>query len=267
VSDIQRTVGAGALLAGETIIDCHGHMGPWCRFHIPGDPSDAGMVAAMDRCGIERVIASPHIAIGPDAPAGNEMVAAAVRRFPHRISGYCTVNPNYPVEETVGELEKHIAHGNLVGIKVHPAVHEHPIGGPGYRAMWEWAQAHSVPVLVHTWEGDPRCAPALFPALSRDFPNVPILLGHCGGSAGAMLESAELARAHEQLYLDLTTSRLPFGILEMLVARIGADRILFGTDMPFIDPRPKLGYVAFARISDDDKRKILGLNTRRLFRL
>ena len=45
---------------------------------------------------------------------------------------------------------------------------------------------------------------------------------------------------------------------------VGADRILFGTDLPFLDPRPQLGRVAFAKISDDEKRLVLGLNAARV---
>ena len=52
-----------------------------------------------------------------------------------------------------------------------------------------------------------------------------------------------------------------------MVGGVGADRILFGTDLPFIDCRPQVGYVAAARISDDDKRRIFGRNARKLFRL
>ncbi len=50
-----------------------------------------------------------------------------------------------------------------------------------------------------------------------------------------------------------------------MVHEAGADRVLFGTDLPFLDPRPQLGRVAFAKISDDEKRLILGLNASRIF--
>jgi len=39
------------------------------------------------------------------------------------------------------------------------------------------------------------------------------------------------------------------------------------TDNPFIDPRPGLGRLLMARITDDEKRQILGLNAKRVFRL
>ncbi len=51
-----------------------------------------------------------------------------------------------------------------------------------------------------------------------------------------------------------------------MVRRVGAERILWGTDI-FIDPRPALGRLLMARLSDEDKRLILGLNAKRIFRL
>jgi len=65
----------------------------------------------------------------------------------------------------------------------------------------------------------------------------------------------------------LTGSLLPRGMLERMVNGVGAERVLFGTDMPFVDGRPQIGYVACARIPDDSKRLIFGLNAKRIFRL
>jgi predicted TIM-barrel fold metal-dependent hydrolase len=55
------------------------------------------------------------------------------------------------------------------------------------------------------------------------------------------------------------------GLLEQMVAGAGADRVLFGSDIPFVDPRGQLGRVAFARLPDDALRLIFGGNARRLW--
>jgi len=49
-------------------------------------------------------------------------------------------------------------------------------------------------------------------------------------------------------------------VVEFLVDRAGADRVLFGTDAPMRDPRPQASWVAFTRLPEADKRKILGGN-------
>jgi predicted TIM-barrel fold metal-dependent hydrolase len=50
------------------------------------------------------------------------------------------------------------------------------------------------------------------------------------------------------------------------VREVGSGRVLFGTDNPFIDPRPQIGRVALARIPDEDKLNIFGANARRHIR-
>lgn len=267
MSDLWAAVRAGEILRGEVVIDCHTHMGPWFNFSIPKDPWAEGMITAMDTCGIQTVLCSPHVGLVTDYQWGNRIIADIVNRYPDRFAGYCAVNPNYPVAEIEAELERYLVNGPLRGIKIHPSTHQYPADGPNYRPVWAFANEYRLPVLVHTWESAYECNPLMFVSIGKAFPHVPILLGHSGGPAKGMDQAVEAAAQWEHLYLDLTGSMLPRGMLEVLVQRVGADRVLFGTDIPFVDCRSKLGYVAFARIPDEDKRKILGLNTKRLFGL
>jgi len=65
---------------------------------------------------------------------------------------------------------------------------------------------------------------------------------------------------HPSIYLEICNSLGWYGLVERLVQYAGSDRVLFGADMPFMSPDQQIGRVLFAPISDDDKRKILGLN-------
>ena len=56
----------------------------------------------------------------------------------------------------------------------------------------------------------------------------------------------------------------PGAIIDALAAEVGAERMLFGTDIPFIDPRYTLGRVALANLSEEELRLILGENMARL---
>ena len=53
-------------------------------------------------------------------------------------------------------------------------------------------------------------------------------------------------------------------MIEQLVNAAGASRILYGSDMPLMDPRSQLGKIITAPISDAAKRLIVGENARRL---
>ena len=56
-------------------------------------------------------------------------------------------------------------------------------------------------------------------------------------------------------------------MIEQFVREVGADRILFGSDMPFVNANAQIGKILYAKIPDEDKRKILGLNMAELIKL
>jgi len=256
----------GQALTGELVIDCHAHLGPWFNFSIPH--SDArGMVETMDRLGIGTCLSSPHLAIGPGYREGNRLVMAAADEFPGRITPYVTINPNYPEAEVRQEIEHWHQLGRIRAFKIHPACHSYKVDGPGYGPMFEYAREHSTPVLSHSWAGDSHAGASLLSHLSGQMPNVAFLIGHAASSWGMIDEACEEAKKRDNVYLDLTGSQLLYHALETMVSRVGSEKILFGSDLPFIDPTPALGRVLLSRLSDADKRQILGLNAKGIFGL
>ncbi len=132
--------------------------------------------------------------------------------------------------------------------------------------MWEYVNEHHLPLLSHTGTNSKNPVKA-FEKLAESYPNVTIILGHSGfGSEGAN-QSIEAAKKFPSIYLGITGSVIVYGTLERMVRQIGAERVLFGTDLPFIDPRPQLGRVAFAKITDEEKRQILGRNAASIFKI
>ena len=263
MSKIREKVINGAPLTNELVIDSHCHMGFWANFNVPrGDA--AGMVSAMDRLGIKACVAAHHSSIGPDFRFGNDEALKAMADFPGRIYGYATVNPNYP-DEMADEIERCISAG-MVGIKLHPEMHKVAVDDERYRPAWEYANERGLPVLSHT--GTAGLNPIKsFEKLAEEYLDAIIILGHAGfGSEGAR-QSIEAGRKYPNIYPEITGSTIVYGTLERMVRELGADRVLFGTDLPFLDPRPQIGRVAFAKISDEEKRLVLGLNAQRIFNL
>ena len=76
-----------------------------------------------------------------------------------------------------------------------------------------------------------------------------------------------MAKTNPNVYLETcSTFRTP-GVIEQLVNEAGADRVLFGSDIPLMDPRAQLGKILTADISDEAKRLALGENARRILKL
>lgn len=261
---IEQLVLAGEPLSSELLIDCHCHMGLWPAFPVY-EGSAEGMLRTMDRCGIDIACAAHHAGIGPDFVLGNDEVATACARFPGRFLAYCTLNGRYPENAITEEIENRLVRGSFSGIKLHPAFQQYPIASDSLKPAFELADHRGLPVLVHTWLNDSMATPDMFDRLATDFPNAPFILGHTGGTPEGAEQYLPVAKKHHNIHADLTGSLMDLGMIEALVREVGDERVLFGSDLPFIDCRPMLGYIAFSRISDESKRRILGLNAARLF--
>ncbi|MEW6355129.1 MAG: amidohydrolase family protein [Planctomycetota bacterium] len=247
----------GKRLEGEIIIDCHAHLGPWHNFFIPQNDAD-GMIRVMDRIGVNVVCPCSHACIGPDFVLGNDLAAEAMQKYPGRFAPYIGVNPNYPDGVAV-EIERCRKMG-MKNVKIH-SMHKVPYDDGRYKPAFEIANDLGWAVLAHTYGNDAR----VFAKLGPRYPNAKFLLGHSG--VVNFQAYIETARASENVFLDLATSQVGYNWVEAFVQRVGSDRVLFGSDIPFIALAPQIGQVLCARISDDEKREILGLNARRILEL
>lgn len=259
----REFVTLGTTVEGETIIDAHTHTGN-LRLYIP-ESGVEGLIRSMERLGIAVSLVSTMLAVTADAGAGNAETLTQQQAFPRRVRGYAVINPRHDEKQNRSELERRLLHEGFAGIKLHPDQHGYPLTGSGYLPAFDFAREHQVVILAHSWAGSAYCDPSVFLTMARQHPEVTLLIGHSGGTLDGQERSIECARQADNLYLDLTCSIRGFGMLERMVDRIGAERLIFGTDSTLIDPAGTLSSVLSARISDDEKRLILGINALRLF--
>ena len=252
---------AGNRLHNFTVVDAHAHLGPYFNFHVPGNDA-ASMVEEMDRVGISQAWISAHASLASDYVFGNDEVLRAAREFPCRFLAYATPNPNY-ASEVENELNRLLAEAQVRMIKLHPAIHQYPIDGRAYEPVWRAACARRLPVLVHVWKGCQYCDPMRFAHVAARHEQIAFLLGHCGGPDGVE-DSVRVAQDQENVLLDLAGSHAAYGLVEKLVRDVGSEKIVFGSDTPFLSPAGQLGKLLYAEISDEDKQRILGGNARRL---
>ena len=162
-----------------------------------------------------------------------------------------------------------------VGHQGAPAAHTHcyPIDGPNYRPVFEFAAARRCPILIHSGprnETDLRMnRPSLIAEVASWYPGVPFIISHCGAYDPrdpwvAIEEAIEAAVTHENVYLNPNTLARYYGVIEHLVERVGADKVLFGSDAPQHCFVAEKGHLAYAEVTEEDKVKILGTNMARL---
>lgn len=258
--DLAGLVLARRPLAGPAIIDGHAHVGPYHGFFIP-EPGPEAMLRVMDRCGIGRTCLASHLAIGPDAAAGNAYTAAIVRRWPDRFLGYLTINPH---QDPAGEVARWAGDPALLGVKLHPDLHAYPVAGEKYRPAWEFADRAGRYVLVHTFAGSPYNDPGHLRDVAARYPRATVLLGHAGATDDGFERSIAVARDHPNVYLEVCGSWMTGAWLATLVGALGAGRVIYGSDFPFIDMRYSLGRVVFAPIAPEQRALVLGGNMARL---
>jgi len=259
--DLQAQGRRGAPIDDCLVVDFHGHLGATNAFDIPLQTADE-LVPIMDRIGIDMLGVSHLLSLRGDV-RGNDLVAEAIRRYPSRFFGYAVVSP-HQIDRIVPELDRCRLQLGLKAIKTHTHFQNHPASGPGFWRMYEYARAHRLPVLGHSF-GDATEAERIL----RAFPDVTFIQAHMAGASpvNAVPPVLELAVRFDNLYVDLASSLAYRDDLEMLVATIGAGKVLYASDMCYQQATHQIGRVLFARLGREDKARILGANAAGILRL
>lgn len=242
---------------GATVFDAHAHMGRWA-FPVLGDGSAEAMVATMDRLGVHAIALAHHACMGPSPHEGNLLAERAIEPYPGRFYLYCGFSPHYHDEGPV-ELQRAFEDPRYVGIKLHPSTHQLDIDDPRWLPAFEFADRHALPVLIHSWVSS-GCRPELVGQVAANYPDATVILGHHGGGWAGVSETLETCRKCPNLVCDTCTSELTYKVVDRLVEGLGAKRVLFGSDVPFLAQDSQLGKVIYSRVDDEAKRHILGGN-------
>jgi predicted TIM-barrel fold metal-dependent hydrolase len=254
-----------ALRAGtppaRDVFDAHGHLGSWTAFWLPRPGADS-LLSVMDRCGVEGMALSSLLGIGPDPDAGNAEALAAVEASGGRLHCYLVAAPHRPQDGP--SLDSALSRPGVVGLKVHPDTHTCPVDDAAYRWIFELAERTASPVLAHSFAGTPWSDPLRFEAVAKAFPTVRLILAHAGVTPVGFRRAIEVCSRHEQLVVDTCGSYMTGEWIRKLVTELGAERVLYASDAPFIDLRYGLGRVLGAGLAERDLDLVLAGNARRL---
>lgn len=247
------------------VIDMHTHMGlEYCLYYEHHDAD--GMVRCMNEAGIEFIACSPVEDL-MDGSSRREQIHDAMRRYPDRIKGYYCVNPllGFSAEGIRREFQ---AHRGYIGLKLLPDYHRTRLSDEIYRPALEYANANKMLVLSHTWgvsmNGESCNSAYEVEKLLNSYPNICFIMGHsCQGQVDLAIE---LAQKYPNAYLDLCDTGRLNGVIEKMVRKAGAEKVVFGTDAPMQSFSFQLGCVLGAQISSAEKRMILRENALRILK-
>lgn len=246
------------------IIDFHGHVG---SFDSIGGRQHAGrMLRAMDMAGVDMACVF-NIGHGNAAKA-NQLTADFVAAHPDRFIGFLFVTPHYP-EEMEAEMVRGVDELGLKGIKIYPPYFTCTVEDAIWDPIFSFAHKRKMPIISHTDGTDPivnpnHGEPQMFVPWAEKYPDANIVLAHAGNFHTGRQSCIQAAHSCRNIYIEICTSWRHFHSVEDLVEGAGEDRVLFGSDIPLLDPRIHTGRVLTANISAAAKRKLLGENAARL---
>jgi predicted TIM-barrel fold metal-dependent hydrolase len=237
------------------IIDCHCHAGKGNGLTGPWDTS-APLEQYMHRAsqaGIERTVLMA--AFHSNYSAANNEVARIVKSRPDRFYGFAFVNAERDqgrVSELIGAA---VNEYGFVGVKVHR--HDARIT----REVCEAARAFSLPVLY-----DVMGEVTVVELLAAEYPDVSFIIPHLGSFSDdwrAQLALIDHLTRHSNIYTDTSGVRR-FDLLEQTIKRAGAQKVLFGSDGPWLHPAVELAKVRALRLTTDEEELVLSGNFLRL---
>ena len=228
--------------------------------------SPAELLASMDAANVERAIICPVKPPGYHLGPANDLVAEAVAREP-RLTGLARVDPNQK-EHAIQELDRAITDLGLKGLFLHPWEETFRINGPRVDPLLTRCAELHLPVLIasgYPWVSEA----AQVGDLARRFPDVTLIMTHGGqinisglGQADAM---GTLQR-HANVCME-TSGVYRQDFLEDVATQVGPERVLFGSNSPFMDMRLEVERARWANLADDAKTLILAGNAERIFKL
>lgn len=232
-----------------SIIDSHTHVD---ESNIYGwiDPPEQ-LLELMDEAGIERAVIMTYADVpGLDMNA-IQYISNVVKKYSNRFIGYARMNPNG--KNAAALLIEAVNDLGLKGLKYHPeSITVHPYALKSLKLIRVAAQL-KIPVLFHT--GDESMSLPLQVGLAAEScPEATIIMAHMGGYYHVE-DALNVAEKYSNIYLD--TSAMPYPeAINQAVRRIGADRIVFGSDGPGCNPSLEVDKIELAGLSHKEKGRI-----------
>lgn len=273
------------------IIDAHVHLHPTeevgkmvvemigMPYYSYGTPDD--YINDMKSAGIDKAVI---VSFAPDNQLKNNnfwtvAITSPGKNRPAKYPDFLpfiSVSPTMKGRTMIEELEHKYKWG-MKGLKIHPVAQGF---APDDERMWpvyEWLVKHDLPLTAHSGmnvDGKSKFRePERWESVLEEFNDLKLILAHMGG--GSWDKTIEIADKFPQVMFDTAISishidshtTLNDEEAADMIRTIGSDRILFGSDYPWINPAKDIERIRGLNISENDKKLILGENAAKLFKI
>lgn len=218
-------------------------------------------LALADKKGVSKAVIFPHVY--PELPyeCTTPYILSVSKKYPDHFI------PFLRIDENVDKIN--LLSTQIMGIKEHFLLTGKDIDSflPHYETM----QSKQLFLISH-----PSTSSRIerMRKIASNFPHLNIILAHCGRVFNQprdiiATEVAQELKPYNNIYFDTSTVR-DSDSLTKLITKVGSNRVLFGSDMPFGDSEISDDYASEIRtimkcsIASDEKQNILFKNFREL---
>jgi len=255
-------------------------------------------ILSVNMPGPERLVPELRVA---GAKTCNDFLAEVIQKHPGRFAGLACL-PWQDVPEALAEIDRAVDDLGLCGIILYSHIEGDHVDAPAYEPIYQRAEAREMPIVLHptvpTWGEyikDYSMIPMVGLMVDHSFamlrlilsgvlerhPNLQVVQPHAGGVLpylwGRIKNQTEVMGRgvenitqppsvyYQRVYLDMVSP----SALAMRFAYdfAGPDRLLFGSDHPWVDIENFIKLIEEMDISQEDKARIFGLNAQRLFKI
>ena len=253
------------------IIDAHCHVWPdnIAAAVLAGRPAglDArhdgtvdGLRRTMDAAGVDVAVCLGVAHAARTVERTNEFIGSLDRS---RFVPFGTVHPDLPAAQNLRSLQDN----GIAGVKLHPLFQDLSLADPRVVTLMAALAEAGLTVITHAGAGggeaaNDRGSPAALRALLDAVPGLRLIACHFGGYH--RLEEAEKLVVGSRAILETswppTTGGLDPARVREIIARHGADRVVFGSDWPMTDPGAEIAAVRALGLPAQQEAAILGGN-------
>ena len=245
-----------------------------------------GLQRSMDIAGIDLSVILPVATNTSQVEKINDFAAKTNEKFfGEGIFSLGSIHPDFTNYRT--ELSR-VKNFGLKGIKIHPVYQDTNLDDIKFLHILDRAAELGLIVVTHAgldigYPGVVRCSPQMIKKVVDTVGDFKFVAAHMGGwknwndvlqllgdtkifidtafSTDKIIPRSDCVWHEDDLQLLSAAQFMKF------VEVFGADRILFGTDSPWSDQNSSLKFIDDLPLADDDRKKILGLNAKRLLEL
>lgn len=246
------------------LIDAHAHLGT-SLFGVEVSMDD--LLASMAENDIDQAILIPlkprDYHFGPE----NRRIATAVQTDPTKFTGFARVDP-WQRQAAVDELRRCIDELGMIGLYLHPFEEQFAANDEISFPLLNVLEERGLPLMIAG--GYPTFShPSQIADLARQFPNLTIIATHGGqiNISGMLLADAlRTMRTNPNVIME-TSGIYREDFIEDTIAELGAERVVWGSNTPYMDQGFETTRVRMAHLDDGLKTMIGRENIQRICHL